>query len=118
VNLHQRLGIGVVLVAVAGTVLVLMAARRRELMPTVRVFLRLCAATAAVEALVGLLLLVSGHRPGQAIHYFYAVATVIPMPAADVLARRVHARNEVLYLLAGAVATVLFGLRAVTTGSP
>ena len=82
-----------------------------------RVFVRLCAATAAVEALIGIALVIGGHRPTETIHYFYGAATVIPIPAADLLARRLKPEAEMMYLLAGVVATALFGLRAVTTGN-
>lgn len=116
-SLHGRLGVAVILVAAVGAVLVLFARSRPTAIPTVRVFVRLCAAAAAVEALIGIALVISGHRPTEALHYFYGVATVIPIPAAELLARRVNPSSEMMYLLAGAAATALFGLRAVTTGN-
>jgi hypothetical protein len=117
VSVHARLGIAVLVVAAVGALLALLARNRPGAIPTVRVFVRLCAAAAAVEAFIGLAMVVAGQRPAEAIHLFYGAATVIPIPAADMLARRVHPHAEMLYLLAGATATVLFGLRAVTTGS-
>jgi hypothetical protein len=116
-SLHGRLGIAVLVVAAVGALLAVLARNRPGTVPTVRVFVRLCAGAAAVEAFIGLALVVAGNRPAEGIHFFYGAATVIPIPAADLLARRVQPQSEMLYLLAGAVATVLFGLRAVTTGS-
>ncbi len=116
-SLHGRIGVAVIVVSVVGAGLALLALRRPANIPTMRVFVRLCAAAAAVEAIIGIALVVGGHRPTEAIHYFYGAATVIPIPAAELLARRVSPRQEVMYLLAGVTATALFGLRAVTTGN-
>ena len=116
-SLHGRFGVAVILVAAVGVVLVLLARFRPANIPTVRVFVRLCAAAAAVEALIGIALAIAGHRPAETIHFFYGAATVIPIPAAELLARRVRPEAEVMYLLAGVAATALFGLRAVTTGN-
>ena len=116
-SIHERLGVAVVFVAAVGAVLALVARRRPDALPTVRVFIRLCAATAAVEALVGIVLLLAGNRPAEGIHLFYGAATVLPIPAAELLGRRVPPRTEMAYLLAGVAATALFGLRAVTTGN-
>jgi hypothetical protein len=117
VSVHARLGVAVIAVAAVGVILALAARRRPDMVPTVRVFVRLCAGAAAVEALIGLAILIGGQRPAEGIHLFYGAATVIPIPAADLLARRVAAGDEMLYLLGGALATALFGLRAVTTGN-
>lgn len=115
--MHARLGVAVVVVAAVGALLILLARTRRDLVPTVRVFVRLCAGVAAVEAIVGLVLLAIGERPAEGIHLFYGVATVLPIPLAELYAKRFPARDESMLLLYGAVATALFGLRAATTGS-
>lgn len=116
-SVHARLGAVVIAVAVVGALLTLLARSRPGAIPTVRLFVRLCAGAAAVEALIGLGMVFAGQRPAEAIHYFYGAASVISIPAAGALARRRHPRLEMRYLLAGAVATALFGLRAVTTGN-
>ncbi|GAC1579894.1 MAG: hypothetical protein NVS3B18_13600 [Candidatus Dormibacteria bacterium] len=116
-SVHARLGIAVLVVAVVGAILTLWAHNRPGAIPTVRVFVRLCAGAAAIEALIGLVMVVAGQRPAEAIHFFYGAATVIPIPAAEALARRVHPQSEMRYLLVGAISTALFGLRAVTTGN-
>ena len=116
-SVHARLGAAVVVVAAVGAVLLLVARRRPDAIPTVRVFIRLCAVAAGLEAVIGLVLLVAGDRPAEGIHFFYGAATVLPVPLAELMARRVGARDEVVYLLAGVTATALFGLRAATTGN-
>jgi hypothetical protein len=116
-SVHARLGVAVIAVAAVGALLVLLARRRPNAASIVRVFVRLCAVAAALEAVIGLALLIAGNRPTEGIHFFYGAATVLPIPAAELLAHRAGARDEMLYLLAGAVATALFGLRAVATGS-
>jgi asparagine N-glycosylation enzyme membrane subunit Stt3 len=117
VSVHARLGVAVVIVAAAGAVLVLVARRRTDMIPTVRVFVRLCGALAGLQALIGLVLLAIGERPAEGIHLFYGAATVIPIPLAEVYAKRFPARDETMLLLYGAAATALFGLRAITTGN-
>ena len=116
-SIHSLLGVALIVVAAVGAVLIAVARNRADVLASLRVFVRLCGALAAVEAAVGVVLLVTGNRPAEGIHFFYGAATVIPIPAAELLARRAGARDEWLYLLAGAAATALFGLRAVTTGS-
>lgn len=116
-SLHGRLGVAVVVVAVAGALLVLVARRRPDMVATVRVFVRLCGAVAALQVFIGLVLLAIGERPAQGIHLFYGAATVLPIPLAEVYAKRFPARDETMLLLAGVVATALFGLRAITTGN-
>lgn len=116
-SIHSRLGVALIIIAAAGAVLVLVGRNRPEVLASLRVFVRLCAAVAAIEAAIGIVLLIAGHRPAEGIHFFYGAATVIPIPAAELLARRAGARDEWLYLAGGALATALFGLRAVTTGN-
>jgi hypothetical protein len=116
-SIHGRFGVAVIVVSVVGIALVLLARARPASIPTVRVFVRLCAAAAALEAVIGIVLVIAGNRPTETIHFFYGAATVIPIPAADLLARRMQPHAEMTYLLAGVVATALFGLRAVTTGN-
>jgi hypothetical protein len=117
VSIHARLGVAVLVVAVVGAVLVLIARGRPDAVPTVRVFVRLCAAAAMVEAVIGLVLLALGNRPTEGIHFFYGAATVLPIPLAELYARRFPRQNETMLLLTGVVATALFGLRAITTGN-
>jgi len=117
VSLHARLGVAVVIVAAAGALLILVARRRPGMVPTVRVFVRLCGGLAGLQALIGLVLLAIGERPAEGIHLFYGAATAIPIPLAELYAKRFPARNETVLLLYGAVATALFGLRAATTGN-
>lgn len=116
-SIHARLGTAVIVVSAVGGILVLFARRRADAGPTVRVFVRLCALTAGIEAGIGLVLLALGHRPVEGIHYFYGAATVISVPAAELLARRGRPADEPWVLFAGVVATALFALRAVTTGA-
>ena len=117
VSVHARLGVAVILVAVIGAGLVLVARARPDALPTVRVFVRLCTAAAALEAVIGIVLLILGNRPSEGIHFFYGAATVVPVPLAGLLGRGARPGDETWYLLAGVAATALFGLRAVTTGA-
>ena len=116
-TIHAKLGFAVVVVAVVGVALVLLARFRPHLTPTVHVYVRLCAAAAGLQAVVGIVLLITGERPGQAIHYFYGIATVLPVPLAEAIGKRVPSYSENNLLLVGVGAMALFGLRALTTGT-
>ena len=116
-SVHARLGLAVILVAVVGVVLAFVARSRPGAVPAVRLFVQLCSAAAAVEAVIGLVMVVAGQRPAEALHFFYGAATVLPIPISEAMGRHRGPRSEMLYLLYGAAATALFGLRAATTGS-
>ena len=116
-SLHAFLGVVVVAVAVVGALLAALVRNRPAAVPAVRVFVRLCGAAAAVQAVVGLVLLIAGERPAEWIHLFYGAATVAPIPIAEAYGRRSRLRNQAMPLLIGSAATALFGLRAVTTGN-
>jgi len=116
VEIHDRLGFVVLVVAVAGALLSVLALLRPRLMPTVRVYLRLELLTVALQVVVGLVLLLLGERPSQLLHWFYGAATLLALPLATVIGRGRGVRDETVWIVGGAVATVLFAFRAVSTG--
>lgn len=115
-QLHDRLGFIVTIVAVVGALTAVAALFRRELMPAVRVYLRLTVGVVALQVVVGIVLVATGQRPAQGIHWFYGAATLVALPAAFAISTRVSPREEPLWVVGGAVATVLFATRAIGTG--
>jgi heme A synthase len=115
-QLHDRFGFIVTIVAVAGALTAVLALLRPQLMPAIRVYLRLTVAAVALQAVIGIVLVATGERPSQGIHWFYGAATLLSLPIAFAIGSRLPAREEPLWVVGGAVATVLFAARAITTG--
>lgn len=115
-QVHDRLGFIVLFVAVAGAIAGVLALFRPSWMPAIRVYLRLTVAVVAVQVVVGIVLVAMGSRPSQGIHWFYGAATLISLPIGFAVGSRMSSREEPIWVVGGAVATVLFALRALGTG--
>lgn len=115
-QVHDRLGFIVLFIAVVGAFAGVLALFRPTLMPAIRVYLRLTVAVVAVQVVVGIVLVITGSRPAQGIHWFYGAATLISLPLGFAIGGRMSAREEPIWVVGGAVATVLFALRALGTG--
>ena len=114
--IHDKFGIVVTIVAAAGALLAVLALLRPHLMPAVRVYLRLTVAIFALQAAIGIVVVITGSRPSQGLHWFYGAATLIALPLAMWIGSRIGAREEPLWVVGGALATMLFALRAIGTG--
>ena len=115
-QIHDKFGFIVTVVAVAGALGAVLALLRPALMPAIRVYLRLTVAAVGLQAVVGIVVFATGHHPAQGIHWFYGAATLLSLPIAFFIGSRLPAREEPLFVLGGAVATVLFALRVLSTG--
>jgi heme A synthase len=116
VFIHDRLGFIVLVLAAGGAVATLLSLLRPELLGTVRVYLILSSCVVGLQVVVGLVLVVSGSRPAELIHWFYGGATLLALPLCAWIGRGRSERQERVWLAGGAVATFLFALRALTTG--
>ena len=114
--IHDRLGFIVLILAAGGAIATLVSLFRPELLATVRVYLILTSCVVSLQILVGLVLVVAGSRPAEAIHWFYGGATLVALPLCAWIGRGRTKRQEGFWLAGGAVAAVLFALRALTTG--
>jgi len=114
--IHDRLGIIVTIVAGAGAVAAVAGLVRPAILSVVRVYLRLIAGLAAVQVVIGIVLVANGSRPSQALHWIYGAATLLTLPFAMWVGSRLGRREQQLWLVGGAVATLLFAFRAIGTG--
>ena len=89
---------------------------RPRILLVVRLYLRVVIALVALQVAIGLVLVATGDRPQQLIHWFYGVATLITLPVAMLVGKRLGGREEQIWLAGGAVMTLLFALRAIATG--
>lgn len=115
-QLHDRFGFIVTIVAVVGALIAVVALLRPGLMPAIRVYLRLTVAAVALQVVIGIVLVATGEHPSQGIHWFYGAATLVSLPIAFAVGSRLPGREEPLWVVGGAVATVLFAARAIGTG--
>lgn len=72
---------------------------------------------AVLQSLIGLVLLLQGHRPHDALHYIYGVGAVLTLPVAYSYSDRAHSRRDSLVFALGALVLVGIALRAATTGA-
>jgi hypothetical protein len=116
VLLHDRYGVVLTIVAAVGAVAAIASLFRPRMLPLVRLYLRATIAIVAIQVVIGVVLVATGHAPDQVLHWLYGAATLLTLPIAMLIGRRLGGREEQVWLAGGAVLTVLFALRAVATG--
>jgi heme A synthase len=116
VLIHDRYGVVLTVLAAVGAVAAIAGFFRPRIMALVRMYLRGMIALVAIQVAIGLVLVATGDRPEQLIHWFYGAATLITLPVAMLIGKRLGDREERIWLAGGAVLTLLFALRAIATG--
>jgi heme A synthase len=114
--IHDWLGRAVVIVAAIGVVGAVVSVFRPQVLRPLRLYIRCMLAAVAVQALIGIVLFATGSRPQQVLHIFYGIATLVALPFSMWMGGPLKDRDKRLWLVGGAVATLLFALRAVMTG--
>jgi hypothetical protein len=114
--LHDRYGLVLTIVAAVGAIAAIGSLVRPKLLPVVRVYLRVSVAVIAVQVLIGVVLVATGSRPSQILHWLYGAATLITLPLAVWLGGKLGRREQHIWLVGGAILTVLFAFRAMATG--
>ena len=113
---HQRLAAAVIVVGVVGIALAAAGVIRGTPGPTLRAYVILASALIGVQVVVGGILFLAGHRPAEPIHHLYGGLVLAALPVSRRLSRGSAERGEAWALLAGCVAVVLLGVRALATG--
>jgi len=114
--IHDRLGVIVTILAAGGAILTIVSLFRPQLLATVRVYLILSSGVAGLQVIVGLILVLSGSRPTEPLHWFYGGATLTALPLCAWIGRRRPQLQEHLWLAGGSLGTFLFAVRAIATG--
>jgi galactitol-specific phosphotransferase system IIC component len=104
------------LIAAVGALAAIAGLIRPRILPAVRVYLRVQIALVGVQVVIGLVLVATGDRPQQLLHWFYGAATLLSLPLAMLIGKRLGGREEQVWLAGGAVMTLLLALRALATG--
>lgn len=113
---HDRYGLILTIVAAGGAFAAIVSLFRPQILPIVRTFLRAMVAAVAVQVVLGIVIFATGARPPQFIHCFYGAATLAALPLAMFIGKRLGGREEHVWLVGGAVLTLLFAFRAIATG--
>jgi hypothetical protein len=116
VVVHDWLGIALIVFSAAGATLAIISTFRSQMLPWVRRYVRVISAAVGIQVVIGLVLFATGERPQQAIHWFYGAATLLALPFSMWMGTPLAERQRRLWLAGGAVATLLFAIRAVMTG--
>jgi heme A synthase len=116
VLIHDRYGVVLTVVAALGAIATLVSLLRPRMLPVVRLYLRITIVLVAIQVAIGIVLVATGHTPHQLIHWFYGAATLVTLPLAMVIGKRLGGRDEQIWLAGGAVMTLLFLFRAIATG--
>jgi hypothetical protein len=116
VAIHQRLGVAVLVLGAVGSVVALGGISRRRVSPTLRAYLRLTSLVIAVQAALGIALVIRGYRAHDNLHFIYGPAVLLALPVAQFLGGRSDERREAIALFAGALAVFLLAIRAIGTG--
>lgn len=116
VLIHDRYGFVLTILAAVGAFAAIVSLFRPRILPIVRLYLRATIVLAAVQVAIGIVLVATGERPHQLLHWFYGAATLLTLPVAMTIGTRLGAREERVWLVGGAVLTMLFALRAIATG--
>jgi undecaprenyl pyrophosphate phosphatase UppP len=116
VLIHDRYGLVLTVVAALGAIAAIVSLFRPRLLPAVRLYLRLTVAVVAVQVVIGLVLVATGDRPAQILHWLYGAATLLTLPLAMWIGGKLGGREQHVWLVGGAVLSVLFAFRALATG--
>jgi hypothetical protein len=111
--IHQRFAYVVLAVATVGAAWAVLTFFRPAMLPALRIYLRLTVAAVTAQVIVGVLLVIGGERP-QPLHWFYGAATLVSLPMSLAIGGS-GGRDKRIWLIGGAMVTVLFALRAITT---
>lgn len=114
--IHDWFGLAIVVGASVGAVLALLSLFWPQMGPPVRLYTRIAAAAIGLQVLIGLVLVATGHRPHDLLHWLYGAATLLALPLSRWMGTPLKERDKRLWLTGGAVATLLFGIRAAMTG--
>jgi heme A synthase len=116
VQVHAVLSFAVIALAACGSIAAIVSRFRPQILPAVRTYLRVATAVIALQAVIGVALVATGSRPQQLLHWLYGAATLLALPLAMSVGRRLGGRDEHVWVAGGAVLTLLFALRALATG--
>jgi hypothetical protein len=83
-----------------------------------RMLLMLTAGLGVLQALWGILLVTTGARPGDQLHFVYGGIVLLAIPVAYVYSDQKEVRRDIIIMTIAAVAIIGAAVRAFMTGAP
>lgn len=102
--------------AACGSIAAIVTYFRPKILPALRMFLRLTIGAIALQVIIGIALAATRSHPQQVLHWVYGASTLLTLPLAMFVGRRLGGRDERVWLAGGAILTLLFTFRALATG--
>ena len=116
VTLHQKFGFVLVVAAVIGGLVALVALGTPLLGFVLKIYLRLLLIAVAVQVVLGGVLYLMGHRPAHELHYLYGAGMAVTLGLTFGVSRRTPWRLSTVLLVIGAIVAVVFAVLALTSG--
>jgi predicted tellurium resistance membrane protein TerC len=116
VTLHNKVGFFIVVAAVVGGLLGLLALVTPFVGTVLKLYLRLLLLVVGLQVLLGAALYIGGHRPVHELHYLYAAATAVTLGITFAVSRRTPWPLSKLPLVAGAIVAAGFAVLALSSG--
>ncbi|GAC1344197.1 MAG: hypothetical protein NVSMB29_17630 [Candidatus Dormibacteria bacterium] len=113
---HRAWALVVLAVLVVAVVAGGLALGRREWDRRYATYLRVCSGVIGIQALVGIVLLLAGQRPGRGLHFLFGPAVLVALPVAERVAARHQGRRRASVRLGGAAVALVFALASFVTG--
>jgi len=114
VTIHQKLGFFLVVAAVVGGLIAIVALVTPLVGIVLKIYLRLLLLAVALQIVLGGALYLMGHRPTHELHYLYGAAMAVTLGVTFAVGRRTPWPLSKLPLVIGALVAVVFAILALS----
>ena len=116
VTLHDKVGFFLVVAAVVGAVIALLALVTPLVGTVLKLYARLLLLAIAIQIVLGGVVYLMGHRPAHEIHYLYAAGIAVALGLTIAVSRRTPWPVSKLPVIAGAIVAAVLAVLALTSG--
>ncbi len=116
VTLHDKVGFFLVVAAVVGAVIALLALVTPLVGTVLKLYARLLLLAVAIQIVLGGVVYVMGHRPAHEIHYLYGAGIAVALGLTIAVSRRTPWPVSKLPVIVGAIVAAVFAVLALTSG--
>jgi hypothetical protein len=116
VTLHDKVGFFLVVAAVVGAVIALLALVTPLVGTVLKLYARLLLLAIAIQIVLGGVVYLMGHRPSHEIHYLYGAGIAVALGLTIAVSRRTPWPVSKLPVIAGAIVAAVFAVLALTSG--
>ena len=116
VTLHDKVGFFLVVAAVVGALIALLALVTPLVGTVLKLYARLLLLAVAIQIVLGGVVYVMGHHPAHEIHYLYGAGIAVSLGVTIAVSRRTPWPVSKLPVIAGAIVAAVFAVLALTSG--